>query len=448
MTDATPFQLLPALSSDEFDSLKADIAANGQRDPLVLRAGTGEIVDGHHRSRVCAEIGVDPLVVEIEFASDAEAQAYALRVNTNRRQLSSVQWSAVRDEQKRVYWDLRSIPGWTQAKASALVGVPPGTAAWWEREAKEPDELATILESKNGCQADPDEQPDEAPAPVVPIKPPVDNRVKLSKAEKQHIYELVEFHGYTHQQAADEYKVTRQAISKIVDRERDRAMQEAAHEAMKAAASPDTTIRYSTLVIDPPWPVQKIERDVRPNQSSHLDYPTMPIWCVNPVAHAPDPYIDGPSACTDIEPIDDEPQEPCESIQCVVANVLSQAAADDGHLYLWTTHKFLPEALQLAEAWGYRYQCLMTWRKNVGMVPFSWMYDTEHVLFCRRGSLDLERKGLRLSFDASITKHSAKPDVFYQRVIEASPVPRLELFSRTPREGFDAWGNEAHDDVA
>jgi transposase-like protein len=209
MTDATPFQLLPALSSDEFDSLKADIAANGQRDPLVLRAGTGEIVDGHHRSRVCAEIGVDPLVVEIEFASDAEAQAYALRVNTNRRQLSSVQWRAVRDEQKRVYWDLRSQPGWTQGVASALVGVPEGTAARWETEAKGDEPVITILRSKDSDNDDPEKPADPPPKPI-------DNRVKLSDEQKAHIYLLVTEYGYTQQRAADEYKVSQAVVNKIV----------------------------------------------------------------------------------------------------------------------------------------------------------------------------------------------------------------------------------------
>ena len=86
----------------------------------------------------------------------------------------------------------------------------------------------------------------------------------------------------------------------------------------------------------------------------------------------------------------------------------------------------------------------MTWNKNVGITPFSWMYDTEHVLFGRIGSLNLLKNGLRLSFSAKVTKHSAKPDVFYERVIEASPGQRLEMFARQQREDFDAWGNEAN----
>jgi N6-adenosine-specific RNA methylase IME4 len=78
-------------------------------------------------------------------------------------------------------------------------------------------------------------------------------------------------------------------------------------------------------------------------------------------------------------------------------------------------------------------------------VPYSWMYSTEHALFCRRGSLPLDRVGMRLHFDAQPRGHSVKPDVFYDRVLQASPGPRLEMFSRQKRDGFDAWGAEARD---
>ena len=84
----------------------------------------------------------------------------------------------------------------------------------------------------------------------------------------------------------------------------------------------------------------------------------------------------------------------------------------------------------------------MTWVKNVGFTPFSWMYSTEHALFGRIGSLDVERKGLRLDFSAKVREHSRKPEEFFERVALASPEPRLEMFARQEREGFTAWGNE------
>jgi N6-adenosine-specific RNA methylase IME4 len=162
--------------------------------------------------------------------------------------------------------------------------------------------------------------------------------------------------------------------------------------------------KYSCIVIDPPWPMTKIERDERQNQVG-FEYPTMTE----------------------------------EELQ---AFPFPAIAADDCHLYLWTTHKFLPMALRLAEHWGFNYQCLMTWVKNVGFTPFSWMYSTEHVLFCRKGSLQLEKLGLRLDFHAKVREHSRKPDEFYELVRQASPGPRIDIFSREAREGFDRYGKE------
>jgi N6-adenosine-specific RNA methylase IME4 len=122
---------------------------------------------------------------------------------------------------------------------------------------------------------------------------------------------------------------------------------------------------------------------------------------------------------------------------------IGDLAHDDGcHVYLWTTHKFLPDALGLFQAWGVRYQCLMTWVKPTGMTPYSWMYNTEHVLFGRIGSLPLEQNGQKLSFDAPVIRHSQKPDAFFGRVLTCSPEPRLEMFARQQRFGFTVWGNE------
>lgn len=168
---------------------------------------------------------------------------------------------------------------------------------------------------------------------------------------------------------------------------------------------------YRCIVIDPPWPMRKIERAERPHQGIALDYPTLQL-----------------------DEIADDKLVPVRT-----------HADDDCHIYLWVTHRFLPAGLDLLDAWGFRYQCVMTWRKNVGITPFSWMYDTEHVLFGTRGNLPLQRKGLRLSFDAPTIGHSIKPDTFYQRVTEASPGPRIDMFARLKRDGFDLWGNEVVD---
>jgi hypothetical protein len=86
---------------------------------------------------------------------------------------------------------------------------------------------------------------------------------------------------------------------------------------------------YDVIVIDPPWPMQKIERDARPNQAV-FDYPTM---TEEELAELPIP------------------------------------AADSCHLWLWTTQKFLPMALRLLDAWEFRYVCQFVWHKPGGFQP-------------------------------------------------------------------------------
>lgn len=173
-----------------------------------------------------------------------------------------------------------------------------------------------------------------------------------------------------------------------------------------AVTPPMPTGRYRCIVIDPPWPMQKIEREERPDQGVSLDYPVMSL---DEIAALPIADLAEPAGC---------------------------------HVYLWVTQKFLPDGLRLFAVWGVRYQCVLTWVKNVGFTPFSWMYSTEHVLFGRVGTLDLLRMGLRLDFSAPVKGHSHKPGAFYERVCEASPGPRLEMFAREYREGFAVWGNE------
>ncbi len=165
--------------------------------------------------------------------------------------------------------------------------------------------------------------------------------------------------------------------------------------------------KYRTIVADPPWPMQKIARRCRPNQKRSLDYPTMTVADIGIL--------------------------PVEDMVC-----------DDAHLYLWTTHKYLPDAFGVAAQWGFRYECLFTWVKPTGFTPFSWMRTTEFALFCRRGSLPLKAVGKRLDLFAGVGQnHSRKPEAFLDLVEQVSPGPYLELFARRQRLGWDTWGNEA-----
>jgi N6-adenosine-specific RNA methylase IME4 len=119
-------------------------------------------------------------------------------------------------------------------------------------------------------------------------------------------------------------------------------------------------------------------------------------------------------------------------------------AADNAHLYLWVTNGFLREGFGLVDAWGFTYKTILTWCKpQIGMG--NWFRNTtEHVLFGVRGRHPTLRNDVPTHFTAPRTRHSAKPESFYDLVESCSPGPWVDMFSRNRgRFGWHTWGNEA-----
>lgn len=164
---------------------------------------------------------------------------------------------------------------------------------------------------------------------------------------------------------------------------------------------------YAVAVIDPPWPMEKIERDVAPNQVA-FDYPTM-----------------------------------SEDELAVWGQDLP--LAQDAHVWLWTTHKFLPMALRLLGEWRLKYVCTFTWCKPGGFQPFGLpQYSSEFAIYSRRGAPEFTTtKDFHTWFQAPRGKHSEKPEAFYDLVRRVTDKPRIDIFNRRKIEGFDVWGNEA-----
>jgi len=83
--------LIPPLSEGEKAALKEDIAVHGCRDSLVVLKGEGIILDGHHRYRICQELGIPYQVVELEFPSHTEAKIWMIKNQRGRRNLNESQ---------------------------------------------------------------------------------------------------------------------------------------------------------------------------------------------------------------------------------------------------------------------------------------------------------------------------------------------------------------------
>jgi N6-adenosine-specific RNA methylase IME4 len=194
------------------------------------------------------------------------------------------------------------------------------------------------------------------------------------------------------------------------DLEQSRKREAALREQLKVAQTPATALtkRYGTIVIDPPWPMKKIEREVRPNQVE-FDYPTMDY----------------------------------EQLRAF-RSTFQDFTADDCHVFMWTTQKFLPMALRLFEDYGVKYVLTMVWHKPGGFQPIGLpQYNCEFVLYGRIGSPDFsDTKAFNCCFNAPRAEHSRKPDAFYDLVRRVTAGERLDIFSREARDGFDQFGNE------
>lgn len=85
--------LLPLMKGEEYERLKADIAANGQIEPIWLHPD-GSILDGRNRYIACRDLGIEPRFRQWEGGSEVEAVLFVKSVNMNRRHLTSSQYAA------------------------------------------------------------------------------------------------------------------------------------------------------------------------------------------------------------------------------------------------------------------------------------------------------------------------------------------------------------------
>lgn len=137
---------------------------------------------------------------------------------------------------------------------------------------------------------------------------------------------------------------------------------------------------------------------------------------------------------------------PTMDLEEICALRVADIAADDATLYLWATAPKLPECIQVLDAWGFEYRTHIVWAKDKIGMGYHARSQHELLLIAKRGSLPPPAVGDRISsiVYAERGEHSAKPEVFHDLIEGWYPdMPRIELFAREPRAGWDAWGNQA-----
>lgn len=179
-------------------------------------------------------------------------------------------------------------------------------------------------------------------------------------------------------------------------------------EIAKGNAALETAVRYPVIYADPPWryenpPIGATSRAIE----NH--YPTM-------------------------------------TLEEICALPVRDLATDSAILYLWATAPKLAECFEVIQAWGFEYRTNMVWDKEKIGMGYHARNQHELLLICKRGDIPPPEAGKQ---PASVYReargpHSAKPSFFAEMIEATYPgLPKIELFCRSPRDGWAVWGNQS-----
>lgn len=176
--------------------------------------------------------------------------------------------------------------------------------------------------------------------------------------------------------------------------------------------------KYNTIYVDPPWQFQNRTGKVAPENKKLMRYETM--------------------ALEDIKSLP-----------------VGKIAGEKAHLYLWVPNALLPAGLEVMDAWGFEYKSNIVWekvRKDGGPdgrgVGFYFRNVTELLLFGIKKKSAPNRTLAPARSQVNLLRtmkreHSRKPDEMISIIEACSQEPRIELFARGIRNGWEMWGNQA-----
>ena len=132
---------------------------------------------------------------------------------------------------------------------------------------------------------------------------------------------------------------------------------------------------------------------------------------------------------------------------------VNRVAQPEAHMWMWATKDFLHAALDMGVSWGWLMKQIVPWHKVYAssgesvLGPGHWLRNCVEFLILWVNSSKMSNRPLLATttpnhISAPLEGHSRKPDVFYEMIRGNSPGPRVSLFQRDSREGFDGWGNE------
>lgn len=147
-------------------------------------------------------------------------------------------------------------------------------------------------------------------------------------------------------------------------------------------------------------------------------------------------------------------QYPTMSIKDICSMPVQELSAENCVLFLWATYPMIKEALEVIDAWGFKYKTIgFQWVKlnRSGNGYFlglgHWTRgNTEPCLIATKGKPRRLSNGVSQLIFAPLRDHSRKPDIIRDKIQELMgyECSYIELFARKTTSGWDAWGNEVN----
>jgi N6-adenosine-specific RNA methylase IME4 len=121
---------------------------------------------------------------------------------------------------------------------------------------------------------------------------------------------------------------------------------------------------------------------------------------------------------------------------------INMPAANDCILWLWTTHRFIWDAKDLMDHWGFEYKAALIWDKEKMGIGTWVRMQVEFCLLGIKGKPLWDVTDMRDIMREPRREHSRKPDVFYKLIDENFVGRKLDYFSREHRNGWTLYGND------
>ncbi len=340
----------------------------------------GMILDGRNRWRACEAAGREPF---FETFRGEDPLAWVVSLNLHRRHLDESQRAMVAAKLANLGEgrpaETASIEAVSQPRAAELLNV---SRAAVQRAVKVKNEGAPEL-----VQA------------VESGKVSVSAAADVAELPKEEQTEIV---------ARGEREILEAA--KQIRSQKAEARREERVQKIAAMAEPSpklsTSRRYPVIYADPPWRYEHAESVSREIENH---YPTM-------------------------------------SLDDICALPVPDLATDAAVLFLWATSPKLAEAMRVVEAWGFTYRTCAVWSKpQIGM-GYYFRQQHELLLVATRGDMPAPPPAARVGsvVTADRGRHSAKPAEFAEIIERMYPaLPKVELFCRSPRDGWAVWGNQS-----